>query len=242
MSKSEDINTLFRRFGGNAGTYQEIGASELAGAATTRWPLLGELRPQAHREAPDTRKGGALVGDRQVKSFLVPPVGAPAVSNPREMIPDTQPVPVPVPVFSQIVEASPAAVAAAPLPPIEPSSELLETPKVKPRQSARSPRSGSREQSRAKSEPKQRGSVDDVPALAQEQKPPVQAVKKSVVAKVVSKKQVVTDKAAKPPKAPDADRGEEGAELQSLFNRLLPPKVDSPPSLRAAPLKRLVKW
>jgi hypothetical protein len=51
MSKSEDVNTLYRRFGGNAGTYQEIGANEMAGAATRRWPILGELRPQAHREA-----------------------------------------------------------------------------------------------------------------------------------------------------------------------------------------------
>lgn len=238
MSKSEDINTLFRRFGGNAGTYQEIGASELAGAATTRWPLLGELRPQAHREAPDARKGGALVGDRQVKSFLVPPAGAPAAPNAREMISDA----LPEPVVARVVEAVPVAVAAVPLPPIEPSSESLETPKVKPKQAARGARSGSREQSRAKSEPTRRGSVDDVPVLAQEQKPPVQTVKKAVVAKGGSKKQQVSDKAAKPPRAPEADRGEEGAELQSLFNRLLPPKVDSPSSSRAAPLKRLVKW
>jgi hypothetical protein len=76
MSKSEDVNTLYRRFGGNAGTYQEIGANEMAGAATRRWPILGELRPQAHREAPDARKGNTAIGERQVGSFLTPAGGA----------------------------------------------------------------------------------------------------------------------------------------------------------------------
>ena len=76
MSKSEDVNTLYRRFGGNAGTYQEIGANEMAGAATRRWPILGELRPQAHREAPDARKGNTAIGERQVGSFLTPADGA----------------------------------------------------------------------------------------------------------------------------------------------------------------------
>lgn len=76
MSKSEDINTLYRRFGGNAGTYQEIGANEMAGAATQRWPILGELRPQSNGEVPDARKGNTALGVRQVSSFLTPVSGS----------------------------------------------------------------------------------------------------------------------------------------------------------------------
>ena len=47
MSKSEDINTLFRRFGGDANSYQEIVAGELADVAEQKWPILGQVRLQA---------------------------------------------------------------------------------------------------------------------------------------------------------------------------------------------------
>lgn len=56
MSKSEDINTLFRRFGGNADTYQEIVAADHAQAAEQHWPMLGQIRPLSHAEAPSARR------------------------------------------------------------------------------------------------------------------------------------------------------------------------------------------
>lgn len=88
MSKSGDINTLYKRFGGNAGTYQEIGAGEVASSATQRWPLLGELRPTSLHEAPEARKGRSPVGDRQVRQFL----SAPASELAEPIKPATQPV------------------------------------------------------------------------------------------------------------------------------------------------------
>lgn len=71
MSKSEDVNTLYRRFGGNAGTYQEIGANEMAGAATRRWPIFGRVASaSAPEEAPDARKGNTAIGERQVGKLV----------------------------------------------------------------------------------------------------------------------------------------------------------------------------
>jgi len=99
MSKSGDINTLYKRFGGNAGTYQEIGAGEIANTATQRWPLLGELRPTSHHEAPDARKGRSPVGDRQVRQFLSAPSSEPAepiqpvMQPPVRVEPEAEPAP-----------------------------------------------------------------------------------------------------------------------------------------------------
>ncbi|RQR24885.1 hypothetical protein DIE23_33215 [Burkholderia sp. Bp9143] len=40
MSTSRDIESLFKRFGGDAGRYQEVRAEADAEAARARWPLL----------------------------------------------------------------------------------------------------------------------------------------------------------------------------------------------------------
>ncbi|MGU4701477.1 hypothetical protein K6L09_32915 [Burkholderia cepacia] len=52
MSTSRDIESLFKRFGGDAGRYQEVRAEADAEAARARWPLLGgvELR-ESERES-----------------------------------------------------------------------------------------------------------------------------------------------------------------------------------------------
>ena len=79
MSKADDINTLFRRFGGNADTYKEIVAAEHVGSARQKWPLLGQIRPQTANEPPETVKAGPRsVGSvvRQVQPFPTPPVDA----------------------------------------------------------------------------------------------------------------------------------------------------------------------
>jgi hypothetical protein len=99
MSKADDINTLFRRFGGNADTYQEIVATEQVGSARQKWPLLGQIRPQVHAEPPDAvRSVPQAVGarTRHVQAFPVPPVDArahaAAAAPARSMLPS---VPVP---------------------------------------------------------------------------------------------------------------------------------------------------
>ncbi len=65
MSKAEDITNLFRRFGGDAGTYQEIVEHDQAEAAQRAWPMLGHIQPQQHQEAPAARANAVLGAVRQ---------------------------------------------------------------------------------------------------------------------------------------------------------------------------------
>ncbi|RQZ29345.1 hypothetical protein DIE16_29050 [Burkholderia sp. Bp9090] len=54
MSTSRDIESLFKRFGGDAGRYHEVRAEADAEVARARWPLLGgvELRASASQGQP----------------------------------------------------------------------------------------------------------------------------------------------------------------------------------------------
>ena len=50
MSTSEDVKTLFRRFGGQADSYQEVVREDQATQSLGRWSMLGQVdvgRPQA---------------------------------------------------------------------------------------------------------------------------------------------------------------------------------------------------
>ena len=50
MSTSEDVKTLFRRFGGQADSYQEVVREDQAAQSLGRWTMLGQVdvgRPQA---------------------------------------------------------------------------------------------------------------------------------------------------------------------------------------------------
>lgn len=252
MSKAEDINTLYRRFGGNASSYQETGASDMAGAAVNRWPILGELRPQSHREAPDARKGGAAVGDRQVRSFLVPPVGAQSASAQESRV-VTDPVPVAEPVAVVEPVHQPVSVAHShavqPLPdaamhsaPPESVPELAARPKVKVavKSPARAVRGGTRESAPVNAEPAWHGKADAVPVQAAAPLP-VQVSKRPTPAKAAPKKQVAAKKKMTPIKVENVSP-DEGTELQSVFNRLVPRKVEASVSPSAASLKKLVKW
>ena len=51
MSKAEDVGTLFRRFGGDASTYQEVVAEQQVDSAMGRWPLLEQINPRARAAA-----------------------------------------------------------------------------------------------------------------------------------------------------------------------------------------------
>ncbi|MBN3788760.1 cellulose biosynthesis protein BcsP [Burkholderia sp. Ac-20353] len=61
MSTSRDIESLFRRFGGNAEHYQEVRAEADAERARARWPLLGLVDPGEN--ARDEQPGYAAPGD-----------------------------------------------------------------------------------------------------------------------------------------------------------------------------------
>lgn len=71
MSKSDDVKTLFRRFGGSASTYQEIVSHDQVSQAEQRWPILGQMKPSAHHEAPSAQRS-VRVGVRQSQSDVLP--------------------------------------------------------------------------------------------------------------------------------------------------------------------------
>lgn len=243
MSKSEDVNTLYRRFGGNAGTYQEIGASEMAGAATRRWPILGELRPQSHREAPDAQKGSAAIGERQVSSFLTP-VGRTETVPPLPERVESMTVGyeerVAAPQNSTVPKGSESHVTEAVAEPRHvPTPEPVQRPAAKaaaksaPR-SRRAVRGGGRAET-----PK--AEVVEQPVAHTSKKPVAEKLKKPAAALPPAEKQSQPKKRA--PSAPVEDsRPEAGSELQSLFNRLVPPKPEDPAVSSPVRLKRLVKW
>jgi len=121
VSKSEDINTLFRRFGGDASSYQEIVSIDQAHAAEQHWPLLGQLRPLASAEAPAARRVAA-VGERaeQVEVVIyktvpqiVHVVAEPVVPAPAPLAVDLPPVVAPLPPVEVAAVSAPVWVAPA---------------------------------------------------------------------------------------------------------------------------------
>ncbi len=67
MSNAEDITNLFRRFGGDAGTYREIVEHSQIDAALQSWPLLGQIHPNTHPEAPPAVPGAVATAVRQIQ-------------------------------------------------------------------------------------------------------------------------------------------------------------------------------
>lgn len=80
MSKSEDVKALFRRFGGNASSYREIVSQDQAGEAEQKWPMLRQIDPANHEEAPSVRRV-SLVDSGVRQSQDVPPTSAMPVAR-----------------------------------------------------------------------------------------------------------------------------------------------------------------
>lgn len=49
MPNDNDVNALFRRFGGDVSTYQEVVAEQQVEAAVGRWPILNQINPLVRR-------------------------------------------------------------------------------------------------------------------------------------------------------------------------------------------------
>lgn len=211
MSRAGDINTLFRRFGGNADTYQEIVAGELASAAEQKWPLLGQVRPQGHHEAPASRKGATAVGDRKLQAFMQPP-------DDKFVPPQVQSMAAsPVAPLNQPEAVAPAqrAFSAAPVTAVQSAP-----------QAARAVVGGGAAAHVADAQP---------PHLTA----PVRVASPVVVPPAAVNESVGAS--AQPVRVSQPDESAE-SDLQAIFNRLVPPKVEPPVVQSAAPLKRLVKW
>ena len=90
MSKSEDVQTLFRRFGGNASTYQEVVSRDQVAQAESKWPILGLINPTANQEAPSVRRSSVAPSSRQNQlQPVLSPVGGLAQPQPASPVDTT---------------------------------------------------------------------------------------------------------------------------------------------------------
>ncbi len=78
MSQSSDVDNLFRRFGGNAADYQEVGREDGAELARRRWPLLGSMTQTARGAIPPLDRQPVMPASTKVAA----PVAATATAAP----------------------------------------------------------------------------------------------------------------------------------------------------------------
>jgi hypothetical protein len=112
MSRAEDVNTLFRRFGGDAGTYQEIVATQQVDSAVSKWPMLDQIRVQITPTAPSASLAGMAQQERLRQAVVVPAPSTP-VAVP-ESVPPVTPV-VGRSALSAVPEVPPVARSVAPV-------------------------------------------------------------------------------------------------------------------------------
>lgn len=84
MSKSDDVKALFRRFGGNASSYREIVSDDQVGQAEEKWPMLRQIDPTSHEEAPSVRRMASL--DHGTRQPQLAPAQPPVMAAPIERI------------------------------------------------------------------------------------------------------------------------------------------------------------
>jgi hypothetical protein len=127
MAASDDINTLFRRFGGNAGSYQEIVARDQADAAGHKWPLLSQIRPFGDHEVLATSRDLSDPGARVAQP--PEPIRERVVVLPRSPEPEVQVAQVP-----EVSSAEPAVLlAAAPVVDVPPAATEVRREVAPPR-------------------------------------------------------------------------------------------------------------
>ena len=84
MSKSDDVKALFRRFGGNASSYREIVSDDQVGQAEEKWPMLRQIDPNSHEEAPSVQRMASL--DHGTRQAQLVPAQPPVMAAPIERI------------------------------------------------------------------------------------------------------------------------------------------------------------
>lgn len=102
MSRAEDVNTLFRRFGGDAGTYQEIVATQQVDSAKSKWPMLDQIRVQIPPTAP-SEPLASLANQERLRQAVV--TSAPLMSAPLTPALAPEAVPTVAPVVGRSVSS-----------------------------------------------------------------------------------------------------------------------------------------
>lgn len=82
MTTSEDVKTLFRRFGGQPETYQEVVREDLAEHSLGKWPMLGQVNLQKIELIPAAKQTIKTVATRPYsESLAVATAGKLAVAD-----------------------------------------------------------------------------------------------------------------------------------------------------------------
>ncbi len=82
MTTSEDVKTLFRRFGGQPETYQEVVREDLAEHSLGKWPMLGQVNLQKVEFIPAAKQIIQTVATRPYsESLAVAQAGQIAVAD-----------------------------------------------------------------------------------------------------------------------------------------------------------------
>lgn len=135
MSKADDVNTLFRRFGGDASTYQEVGAEQQVDSAMARWPMLDQISPRIRPHVPAgvaanpaglTRTHHAVPEGISVAPVAVPSALAEAVvRHSVPLVPVVDPAPVVQVAAAPALPIVPVEVPAEPVAQRQPEVQLL---------------------------------------------------------------------------------------------------------------------
>ena len=72
MSVSDDVGNLFRRFGGDAGQYQEVARDDEAKQAALRWPLLNALDIAHAEQVPDAERPATSSSAWRAEAAIAP--------------------------------------------------------------------------------------------------------------------------------------------------------------------------
>jgi hypothetical protein len=97
MSASEDVKTLFRRFGGEADTYQEVVRERQAEQALGKWAMLGQVDLRHPQEVPGVQRAVKTSAVRQVAQSaqkILRSIETQAITPPRPLPQPPAPVPV----------------------------------------------------------------------------------------------------------------------------------------------------
>jgi hypothetical protein len=71
MNASEDVKVLFRRFGGEANSYQEVVRERAAGVALGKWTMLGQVDLLQPQNVESVRRTVKMPAVRQTNSACV---------------------------------------------------------------------------------------------------------------------------------------------------------------------------
>jgi hypothetical protein len=118
MTTSEDVKTLFRRFGGQPETYQEVVREDLAEHSLGKWPMLGQVNLQKIELIPAAKQTIKTVATRPYsESLAVATAGKLAVADYVASHRYAEPLREPLPVAAPAYEPPRSPVARAPAEP-----------------------------------------------------------------------------------------------------------------------------